>query len=147
MTMKRLFIAAALFSGTIAQPVGAEVVVAQGTNYGVELGAVPGFDYSLGSLDQVTLTISGTENRSGLAHVGDWPEGAPATANLNWSIDGTSNFTLYQWPQTAGSIALASFAVPIAGAGQESVSDEDRLFEMWASGQATFPSIRRRFRS
>lgn len=136
--MKRVLVAAAMFSGAIAQPAVAEVIVAQGTNSGAELGAVAGFDYALGSLDQVTLTISGTENRTALAHIGDWPQGAPATADLSWSIDGTSNFTLFRWPQTQGSVALASFAVPIAGAGQETVSDEDRLFEMWASGEATF---------
>jgi hypothetical protein len=137
MMPKRILIAAAMLWGAMGQPALAEVVVVQGNNFGVALGALPGFDYSLGSLDQVTLTISGTENRSGFV-IGDWPESAPATANINWSIDGTSNFTLYEWPRSAGSIELASFAVPIAGASQESVSDDDRLFEMWASGEATF---------
>jgi len=135
--LKRVLIAAAVVSGAIAQPAVAEVIVVQGSNSGVALGALPGFDYSLGSLDQVTLTISGTENRSGFV-VGEWPEGAPATAVIGWSIDGTSNFTLYQFPVSQGSVELASFAVPITGAGQESVSDADRLFEMWATGEATF---------
>ena len=136
--MRLRLTAVAMFVAAVAQPAAAQVIVEQGTNYGVELGALPGFDYSLGSLDQVTLTISGTENRSGFAHVGFWPEGAPATANLSWSIDGTSDFTLYQWPEHAGSVELASFSVAIAGEGQETVSDEDRLFEMSASGEATF---------
>lgn len=142
--MKSLLIAAATFLAAIAQPATAAVIVEQGTNSGATLGALPGFDYSLGSLDQVSLTISGTENRSGFAHIGDWPDGAPATTNLSWSILGTSNFTLFLFPPSQGSVALASFAVPIAGAGQAAVSDEDRLFEMWASGEATFsidPSV------
>ena len=51
--MKRLLIAAATLSAAIAQPALAAVIVQQGTNGGVSLGALPGFDYSLGSLDQV----------------------------------------------------------------------------------------------
>ena len=131
-----LIVAATVFAA-VAQPAAAEVIVVQGSNSGVALGALPGFDYSLGSLDQVTLTISGTENRSGFV-IGEWPQGAPPTASIGWSIDGTSNFTLYTFPVSQNSVALASFAVPIAGSGQESVSDADRLFEMWASGAATF---------
>jgi PEP-CTERM motif len=141
--MKRLLIAAATLSAAIAQPAIAEVIVQQGTNGGAALGALPGFDYSLGSLDAVSLTIAGTENRSGFV-IGDWPQGAPATMDLNWSIAGTSNFTLYLWPVSQGSVPLTSFAIPIAGAGQDVISDEDRLFEMWASGEATFsidPSV------
>lgn len=141
--MKRFLIAAATLSAAIAQPALAEVIVQQGTNGGVSLGALPGFDYSLGSLDQVTLTIAGTENRSGFV-INDWPDGAPETMNLSWAIDGISNFTLYLWPVSQGSVPLASFAIPIAGAGQDVISDEDRLFEMWASGEGTFaidPSV------
>ena len=135
--LKRALMAAAVVAGAIAQPAVAEVIVVQGSNSGVALGALPGFDYSLGSLEQVTLTISGTENRSGFV-AGQWPEGAPATADITWAINGTSNFTLFHYPVSQGSVGLASFAVPIAGAGQASVSDQDRLFEMWATGAATF---------
>ena len=108
--LKLALMAAAVVSGAIAQPAVAEVVVVQGNNFGAALGALPGFDYSLGNLDQVTLTISGTENRTGFV-LGD----LPATADISWSIDGASNFTLYQFPVSQGSVALASFAVPIAG--------------------------------
>jgi hypothetical protein len=131
--LKLALMAAAVVSGAIAQPAVAEIVVVQGNNFGAALGALPGFDYSLGNLDQVTLTISGTENRTGFV-LGD----LPATADISWSIDGASNFTLYQFPVSQGSVALASFAVPIAGAGQASISDADRLFEMSATGAATF---------
>lgn len=136
--MGYLRIAAASFAIAIAQPAAADVVVAHGSNNGVALGALPGFDYSLGTLNQVTLTISGTEHRSAFAHAGAWPAGAPATLNLGWSINGTSNFTLYEWPVSSGSTALATFALAVAGAGTETVSSGDRLFNMSATGAATF---------
>ena len=140
---RRLICGAAILCAALAQPALAQVVVNQSSNGGVSLGALPGFDYSLGTLDQVTLNITGTENRSGFV-IGAWPDGGPATVNLDWAIDGTSNFSFYLWPVSQGSVALASFAVPIAGAGQAVISDDDRLFDMWASGDATFsidPSV------
>jgi hypothetical protein len=136
--MRFLAIAAALFSMSLSQPAAADVIVEQGSNFGGELGALPGFDYSLGTLDQVTLTISGTENRSGFAHVGPWPSGAAATTAIGWSIDGTSSFSLYGWPLSSESAVLATFAVAIAGAGEATVSSADRLFDMTVTGAATF---------
>ncbi|MCH8615871.1 PEPxxWA-CTERM sorting domain-containing protein [Sphingomonas sp. SM33] len=143
MGLKRLLVAAAITAGLSAQPASAEVVVVSGNNYGAALGALPGFDYSLGTLDGVTLAISGTENRSGFV-IGGWPQDDPATADIGWSIDGTSNFSLFLFPVSQGSVELATFAVPISGSGEATVRDDDRSFEMSANGAATFsvdPSI------
>jgi hypothetical protein len=58
-------------------------------------GALLGFDYSLGTLDSVTLLIQATENRSLAGHVGLWPTSAPAAVDVTWTIDGTSGFNAY----------------------------------------------------
>lgn len=94
-------------------------------------GSFNGFNYSLGTLNSVSLEISGTERRL-LGAV--YPAGATGPITIDWTIDGDANFSLYRlFPQTE----IAKLAVPISGSGQVVVT-ETGAWNMTTFGSGAF---------